>query len=87
MGRGQQKPRTVDDDSPVETDHAAKLYTAWKQSALTGSPARSTQVEDDKTSPKRARGSRERRTLEPGGSQSSSTCSSDEHRTDMTDHT
>ena len=40
-------------------------------------------MEVDKTSPKRACGSsRERRTPESGGSQSSSSCSSDKHSTD-----
>ena len=68
----QRKPRAVEDDGPKAADHAAVLYTAWKQDALAGSPAKSTEMETNEGSPKRAREpSRARRTPEAGGSQSS----------------
>jgi hypothetical protein len=83
VGPEQRRPKAVEIDSLKAADHAAELYTAWKQDALAGSPVQSTKMEVDTTSPKRARGSsRERRTPESGGSQSSISCSSDGHSTD-----
>ena len=35
----QRKPKAVENDSLKAADHAAELYTAWKQDALAGSPA------------------------------------------------
>ena len=70
VGPEQQRPKAVENDSLKAADHAAELYTAWKQDALAGSPAQSTKMEVDKTSPKHVCGSSlERRTPESGGSQ------------------
>ena len=82
----QRKPKTVESDSLTETDHAAKLYTAWKQGALVGSPAQGKERETVDASPTRARGcTREKRAApESGGSRSSCSCSSEHMSTDMT---
>ena len=86
MDPKQRKQKTAaEDDGPKAADHAAVLYTAWKQDALAGSPAKSTEMETDEGSPKRARErSRDKRAPESGGSRSSCSCSSGHMSTDMT---
>ena len=83
-----QPPKAVENDEPMATDHAAKaakLYTAWKQDALAGSPARGKEREAMEASPTRARGrSREKQAPESGGPRSSCSCSSEHMSTDMT---
>ena len=84
----QRKPKAVENDSLKAADHAAELYTAWKQDALAGSPAQGKEREAVETSPTRARGrSCEKRAAPESGGSSRSSCScSSEHMStsDMT---